>query len=90
MPVKRSYWLPLAVCLTLPTLAQPSAWAGDDTPDGDLLEFLAMWTDDDGGFVDPVQFEKVSLPAKKTSPKDSSGKPEKAIGKDGKNGEDRG
>jgi hypothetical protein len=85
MPAKRVHWLPLAACLALAPLP---AWAGDDTPDAELLEFLASWMDDEGSFVDPVQLEEVPLPEKKPAPDDSE-KPGQGNGKDGKNGEGR-
>lgn len=44
------YWLIALLLLVSP------AWADSEEPSLELLEFLAEWQDEEGSWVDPVEF----------------------------------
>lgn len=43
-------------CFLLLLLVAQPAWAESDEPSLELLEFLAEWQDEEGDWIDPIEF----------------------------------
>ncbi len=69
MPAETGPWRILLLGIAGLLIAAPVP-AQDETPmpDEALLEFLGTWEDDDGNWIDPLEFEQYQLDESRSEP----------------------